>query len=164
MRLDRDVLDLSGVTHVIWLEGINDFGAGASFEQVRDGMEAGVKRIRARLPGVRVLGGTLTSAIGTTIASHAAPEVEVKRRALNDHIRRSENLFDGVVDFDRATADPQTRALRPEFVPSSTVGGAGDGLHPNRAGYLAMGDAVDLRMITSPTPAMELPASSVVMP
>src|SRR3954452_22583089 len=27
-RLDRDVLGLSGVTHVIWLEGINDLGAG----------------------------------------------------------------------------------------------------------------------------------------
>ena len=27
-RLDRDVLGLSGLTHVIWLEGINDLGAG----------------------------------------------------------------------------------------------------------------------------------------
>ena len=26
-RLDRDVLGLSGLTHVIWLEGINDLGA-----------------------------------------------------------------------------------------------------------------------------------------
>jgi enterochelin esterase-like enzyme len=26
-RLDRDVLGLSGLTSVIWLEGINDFGA-----------------------------------------------------------------------------------------------------------------------------------------
>jgi hypothetical protein len=25
-RIERDVLDLSGVTHMIWLEGINDFG------------------------------------------------------------------------------------------------------------------------------------------
>ena len=50
-RLDRDVLGLSGVTHVIWLEGINDFSAngGATFEQVRDGMKDGVKRIRAKI-------------------------------------------------------------------------------------------------------------------
>ncbi len=33
---------------------------------------------------------------------------------------------------------------RPEFVPESTTGGAGDKLHPNRAGYLAMGMAIDL--------------------
>ena len=43
-RLDRDVLGLSGVTHVIWLEGINDFSTNgnATLEQVRDGMRAGV--------------------------------------------------------------------------------------------------------------------------
>ena len=29
-RLDRDVLGLSGLTHVIWLEGINDIGAGTA--------------------------------------------------------------------------------------------------------------------------------------
>ena len=30
------------------------------------------------------------------------------------------------------------------MVPGSTAGGAGDGLHPNRAGYLAMAEAVPL--------------------
>ena len=29
-------------------------------------------------------------------------------------------------------------------VPDSTTGGPGDKLHPNRAGYLAMGEAIDL--------------------
>ena len=29
-------------------------------------------------------------------------------------------------------------------VPESTTGGAGDKLHPNRTGYLAMGQAIDL--------------------
>ena len=29
-------------------------------------------------------------------------------------------------------------------MPESTTGGAGDKLHPNRAGYLAMGMAIDL--------------------
>src|SRR5206468_8780014 len=35
-RLDRDVLSLSGVTSIIWLEGINDFGNStkASLEAV----------------------------------------------------------------------------------------------------------------------------------
>jgi hypothetical protein len=31
-RLDRDVLGLPGLQTVIWLEGINDLGAGASAE------------------------------------------------------------------------------------------------------------------------------------
>ena len=155
-RLERDVLGLSGVTHVVWLEGINDFGAaGATPEQVRDGMAAGVKRIRAKFPGVKVVGATLTSALGSSVATHGTPEVDGKRRALNDMIR-APGLFDAVLDFDRATAGPDGK-LRPEFVPSSTVGGPGDGLHPNRAGYLAMGEAVDLRLIATPPPPAPRP-------
>ena len=124
-RLDRDVLGLSGVTHVIWLEGINDLSTngGATPEQVRDGMIAGVKRLRAKLPGVKVIGGTLTSIVGTTSPAHSPPDVEQKRRALNAMIRENKGLFDAVVDFDRATADPQTLAMRPEFIPGSTIGG-----------------------------------------
>jgi lysophospholipase L1-like esterase len=66
-----------------------------------------------------------------------------KRKALNDFIRTS-GLFDGVIDFDKATFDPQSGGLKPEFVPESTTGGPGDKLHPNRAGYLAMGMAINL--------------------
>ena len=35
---------------------------------------------------------------------------------------------------------------KPEFIPDSTVGRPGDNLHPNRAGYLAMGMAIDVDM------------------
>ena len=148
-RLERDLLSLSGVTHVIWLEGINDLGTAgnASVDQIKEGMKAGVKRMRDKLPGVRVIGATLTSIVGTTSPAHSPPEVEQKRRALNEFIRNNGGLFDGVVDFDKATADAQTGAMRPEFIPGSTIGGPGDGLHPNRAGYLAMGDAVDLKLM-----------------
>jgi lysophospholipase L1-like esterase len=154
-RLDRDVLGLSGVTHVIWMEGINDFSTNgnASFEQARDGMRAGVKRIRDKIRNVKVIGATLTSAVGTSSEAQKPFEVEQKRRAMNDWIRNSGGVFDGVVDFDRATLDPKTGELRPEFVPGSTVGGPGDKLHPNRAGYIAMGDAVDLRLLRRAEPA-----------
>ena len=37
--------------------------------------------------------------------------------------------------------------LRAEFVPDSTAGGPGDKLHPNRAGYLAMAMAIDLKIL-----------------
>jgi len=159
-RLDRDVLSLSGVTHVIWLEDINDFSTngGATVEQVRDGMRSGVARLRAKLPGVKVIGATLTSIVGTTSPAHIPPEVEEKRRAFNEFVRHNDGLFDGIVDFDLATADLATHAMRPEFIPGSTVGGPGDGLHPNRAGYLAMGKAVDLHLLMSaPKPAVHRP-------
>ena len=150
-RLDRDVLGLSGITHVIWLEGINDLSTNgnATADQVRDGLKAGVARLRAKLPGVKVIGATVAGVGGTTSAAHAGPDVERKREALNAFIRDSKGVFDGVVDFNAAVTDPASHGLRPEFVPNSTVGGPGDGLHPNRAGYAAMADAIDLRLLTA---------------
>ena len=142
-RLDRDVLSLSGVTSVIWLEGINDLSAGASAEAVIAGLKEGVRRLRAR--GVRVIGGTITSSVGATTAS-GTPENDIKRKAINEFIRTG-GLFDGVADFDAATRDPQTGGLKEAFQPNSTTGGAGDRLHPNRAGYHAMGNAVDLGLV-----------------
>ena len=40
--------------------------------------------------------------------------------------------------------DAKTGGTLPEFQPNSTAGGPGDKLHPNRAGYAAMANAVDL--------------------
>jgi lysophospholipase L1-like esterase len=147
-RLDRDVLSLSGVSAVIWLEGINDFGrpADAAVETVEAGMKEVVGRIRSRIPGVRVNGCTLTSAVGSGGGTHGSPAEEEKRRSLNEFIRTAK-LFDGVADFDRATVDSATGGMRPEFVPDSTIGGSGDKLHPNRAGYLAMAMAIDLNLL-----------------
>jgi lysophospholipase L1-like esterase len=144
-RLDRDVLSLSGISTVIWLEGINDFSknGNAPVEPVIAAMKDGVSRLRAKWPGIRVIGATVTSALGSSSPAHGFPEQDAKRKALNDFIRTS-GTFDGVIDFDKVTLDPQSGGLKPEFVPESTAGGAGDKLHPNRTGYLAMGEIIDL--------------------
>jgi lysophospholipase L1-like esterase len=144
-RIERDVLELSGVTAMIWLEGINDFSknGNAPLEKAQNGMKDVVGRIRARRPDMRVIGATIVTALGSSSAAHGFPEQDEKRRGLNEFIRTS-GVFDGVIDFDKATLDPQTGGLKPEFVPDSTTGGPGDKLHPNRAGYLAMGMAIDL--------------------
>ena len=83
---------------------------------------------------------------GSSSAAHGFPEQDAKRKALNEFIRTS-GLFDAVIDFDKVTLDPATGGLKPEFVPDSTTGGPGDKLHPNRAGYLAMGMAIDLDLL-----------------
>ena len=136
---------------VIWLEGINDFSrnGNAAVDTVTAGMKAGVERIRARIPGVRVIGATLTSALGSSSAAHGFAEQDAKRKALNEFIR-SAGVFDGVADFDRAVLDPDSGGMRAEFVPESTTGGPGDKLHPNRTGYLAMGMAIDLALLPKP--------------
>lgn len=144
-RLDRDVLELSGATALIWLEGTNDFSknGNASFETVREAMKQGVARLRARRPEMRLIGATVVSALGSTSPAHGFAEQDQKRKLLNEFIRSS-GLFDAVIDFDQATLDPQSGGLKPEFVPESTTGGKGDKLHPNRAGYLAMAMAINL--------------------
>jgi len=150
-RLQRDVLSLSGVTHVIWLEAINDFSknGGATVEAVQAGMSEGVQRMRKRIPGVKVIGATLTTALGSTNPSHGFAEQDEKRKALNEFIRGS-GVFDAVLDFDQATLDPDTGQLKPEFVHNTTTGGEGDKLHPNRLGYLAMGMAIDIEQFKPP--------------
>jgi len=112
---------------------------------VSDGVREGVKRLRAAIPGVRIYMATLTGALNST-PTHGTPEVEAKRKEYNQFIR-SAGIFDGVIDFDVVTLDPATGELKAVYQPNSTVGGAGDKLHPNRAGYAAMGNAIDIPMI-----------------
>lgn len=143
-RLERDVLSLSGVTHIIWLEGINDLSRGASAAAVIAGMQELVKRVRAH-GKIKIIGATITSGFGNSGAAGTA-EINTRRQTINQFIRSS-GLFEGVADFDAATVDAQTGGLRPAFQPNSTIGGAGDKLHPNRAGYQAMGNAIDLTLL-----------------
>ena len=147
-RLERDVLSLSGVKSMIWMEGINDFSKNGNRDAdvVKAEMKAIIERIRTQKPNLKIIGATVTSALGSTSAAHGFAEQDAKRQALNDFIRNS-GLFDAVIDFDKAILDPQTGGMRGEFVPDNTVGGAGDKLHPNRLGYLAMGLAIDLDVL-----------------
>ncbi len=60
--------------------------------------------------------------------------------AVNDWIRTS-GRFDAVIDFDKLTADPANpKHIKAEY-------DSGDHLHPNDAGYEAMGNAVDLGLL-----------------
>ena len=152
-RLDRDVLGLSGLTHVIWLEGINDLGASHTPDAVITGYKDVVARLHAK--GVKIYAGTLTSALGmvnpaegwnagTVATGDNGPRVDQDRKTINNFIRTS-GLFDGVEDFDAATLDPATGNMKAQFVPNSQMTELPwDYLHPNHAGYLAMAAAVDI--------------------
>src|SRR5262249_45734297 len=120
-------------------------GTNASVEAVSAGMRDVVARLKEK--GVRVIAATVVSALGAT-GNHGSGVEDEKRKALNDFIRTS-GVFDAVADFDKATIDPATGSLRPEFIPESTAGGPGDKVHPNRAGYLAMAMSIDLKSLTA---------------
>jgi lysophospholipase L1-like esterase len=136
-RVARDVLSLSGVRTVFWLQGINDFsdngGAEAAF--VAEAMSDTVRRMRGQ--GLRVIGATVPSALGASRPGHGGALQDARRRAFNDAVRAG-TLFDEVVDLDRVMTDPLTGRLHARFDGDDTLGGPGDGIHPNRAGHAAM--------------------------
>jgi lysophospholipase L1-like esterase len=70
-------------------------------------------------------------------------EGEAVRQAVNQWIRTG-NAFDGVIDFDAAVRDPNQPAAFREGYHS------GDHLHPNKVGYKAMVDAIDLSPFRGP--------------
>jgi lysophospholipase L1-like esterase len=142
-RFDRDVIAQAGVKYVIILEAINDIGHAADPKKPydivsADDLIAGFSQMarRAHTHGIKVIGATLTPYIG---AGYQSPAGEAMRQAVNQWIRTTKEL-DGVVDFDKATADPAHPGV---FLPADD---SGDHLHPNDAGYKAMGEAIDLKL------------------
>lgn len=148
-RLDRDVLALPGVTHLILLEGINDLGVltrdrpvgpedhAAMVEQVTGAYAQIVARARAK--GIKVYGATLLPFMGMAYY-HPDALNEADRQAINAWIRKPGH-FDAVIDFDKVMRDPaRPERLNPAF-------DVGDAIHPNPAGYKAMGEAVPLELL-----------------
>ena len=141
-RFGRDVLDQTGVTHVIVMEGINDIGqARQNPTPTAQDLIAGHRQLieRAHTRGLKIYGATLTPFDG---AAYFTQEGEAKRQALNEWIRTSK-AYDGVIDFDQVTRDP---AAPSKFLPKYD---SGDHLHPSDAGYEAMGNAIDLGLFTA---------------
>jgi lysophospholipase L1-like esterase len=146
-RFDLDVLSSPGVTHVIVLEGINDIqnpNARQNPTPTAEDIIAGHKQLieRAHARGVKIYGATLTPYYG---AGNYTEIGEAKRQAVNQWIRTG-GAYDAVIDFDRATRDPNDPK---KFLAAYD---SCDHLHPNDAGYKAMADAVDLALFR-PGPA-----------
>lgn len=140
-RLERDVLSLSGIQTVIWLEGINDFSDNGNAEvaAVQSAMAQAVHRLQAA--GIRVIGATLPSAFKSTREGHGHALQNEKRKAFNQFILSS-GLFDAVADIDKALTNSETECLDALFDSDSTMGGPGDGLHPNRAGHASIANEI----------------------
>lgn len=57
-------------------------------------------------------------------------------------------MFDGVADFSAVTEDPfDPGHPLPAYDSNRSVGGPGDHLHPNRAGFLALARTVDVAQL-----------------
>ena len=146
-RFDRDVLAVSGATHVISALGLVDIILPTSFgfpDQIvsADEITLGLQQLvaRAHAQGLRIYGATIIPFGNSTFPGVFTPENEAKRQAVNQWIRTS-GAFDGVIDFDRAVRDPAnpTHMLAPFSSP--------DGVHPSDEGHQAMANSIDLSLL-----------------
>ena len=142
-RFDRDVLSQAGVKYLIVLEGINDIGRlhepnQPDYKLTAEDLEQGLAQLAARAHehGIKVIGATLTAYKG---AGYFTENGEQIREAVNRWILTS-GVFDGTVDFDKATGDTSNPLT---FAPQYD---SGDHLHPKDAGYAAMAGAIDLSL------------------
>lgn len=143
-RLERDVLAMPGVTHVVLMAGLNDVrqkGAardrpGAGVNEVAAGYRQAAQVLQSH--HIKVIGGVLTPILASPVAEPAipGPTTEDKRRSLNALIRQGE-IFDGVIDFEAALDDP----ARPGRIRAGAH--REDGYHPNDEGHRLMAEAID---------------------
>ncbi len=144
-RFDRDALAQTGATHVIVLLGINDIrNRNQKPEEVVTAHEmiSGLQQLaaRAHARGLTIFGGTLLTFENESFnPGFYSLEGEAKRQAVNAWIREA-GAFDAVIDFEEALRDPTHPT---QMLPTYDCG---DHLHPSDAGYLRMGDIIDLSL------------------
>ena len=149
-RFDRDVIAAPGVTHVIVLLGVNDLrntgpppdnpATVVTAEEVISGYKQMI--LRAHSAGIKIYGGTLVPWWQSFFTNdNWTMEKWEKHQAINNWIRTS-GAFDGVVDFDQCLLDPND----PDHRTMLPLYDSGDHLHPGDAGYVHMGDCIDLSL------------------
>jgi lysophospholipase L1-like esterase len=139
-RFLRDAIDQTGVKAIIIWEGTNDILAHPSlplsdFESVYGQLIA-----IAHAHGIKVIGAALQPTEGT---GGWTAEGNALRESVNNWILTS-GAFDGTADFSTVLEDPANPA---QLLPAYD---SGDHLHPNDAGYQAIADSIDLKLLTTP--------------
>jgi lysophospholipase L1-like esterase len=144
-RFDRDVLTISGLTHVLVHFGINDLGLpGMTGEPpaTAGALVEGFKTLadRAHKADLKILAATIGPFAGAVYPGVSTPEALAGRREVNEWIRTTD-VFDAVFDVARAVENPQA----PDYIHPALD--SGDGMHLNDKGAQAMADAVDLETL-----------------
>lgn len=135
-RLDRDVFGQAGERVVFFCVGINDIQlSGDPADRVINGLKQAAAQLREA--GLVAVGCTMTPFEGY---QNWSAEKEAVRQEVNAYLRDTTD-FHAVIDFDAVVRDPAVPTrLRPEF-------DSGDHIHPNPAGYTAMGNAIPLNLM-----------------
>ena len=143
-RFQKDVLSQPNVKWVIFSDDpINDlsgrFGTDVqSLEQFTTPVMQMTAAAHAK--GVKFYCSTLTPTSGRPDWS---PEAETRRQQINDFYKTTQSGCDSVVDLDAATRNPASPL---QFLPAYD---AGDFVHPNDAGMVAIANSVNLGLFTT---------------
>ncbi|ULT56172.1 GDSL-type esterase/lipase family protein [Neobacillus drentensis] len=140
-RFRKDVVHQTGAKYIVVLHGVNDIihscgphpiSKSVKAEEIINGLHKYIQW--AHESNMKILGATIMPFGG--YAGNTSLEEE-KRQAVNHWIRTS-GKFDGVIDFDAATQNPEKKnELLPDY-------DSGDHLHPSKQGAKAMSDFIDL--------------------
>ena len=138
-RMDRDVLSLAGITHLVVFLGTNDLRREATAEQIIAGLQEIVTRATER--GIKVIGTTIITrnpqpGRGLPPNLGFGPAENAGRHEINAWIQQNPDL-DAILDFDVVIKDDANRDLINLIYDC-------DGIHPNVFGHAAMGQAIDL--------------------
>jgi lysophospholipase L1-like esterase len=149
-RVERDVLQVPGVSHVLIHIGLNDLGLPGFTSHPEPGtlptaedFTAALTALADRLhdAGLTVIGSTIGPYRGTVHEGYDSETGQTVRREVNAWLLGGHHPFDAIVDAAAAVADPdQPDRIRDDF-------NAGDGLHVNDAGAKAIADAVDVTLL-----------------
>jgi lysophospholipase L1-like esterase len=136
-RFLRDAVEQTEVKAIIIWEGTNDIGDDPGL-QLSDFTSAYEQLIGiAHAHGIKVIGATLQPDEG---AGYWTAQGNTLREAVNNWILTS-GAFHGTADFSTVLEDP---ANPEEPLPAYD---SGDHLHPNDAGYQAIADSINLRLL-----------------
>jgi lysophospholipase L1-like esterase len=145
LRLDNDVLDRAGIRAVIFYEGTNDITGNATAAQLIAGMQQVIDRVHAK--GLPIFGGTVVPRGRPAPMTGWTGSMEAVKLEVN-HWMHTQANFDGIIEFGAVLAGP---------IVVGSDGAAAESLwnswncfdytHPNKYGYDAMGNLIDLESL-----------------
>lgn len=140
-RLDRDVIERAGATHLIYFMGTNDISGGANSTDLINASLELIERVHEK--GLKIIGVTMVPRGNPTPGSGFTALQEQYRLEFNNWMRTA-GKFDNVIDFDALLASGVQSSwgaeiMKPQFA-------CGDYVHANSTGYRMLANSIDLNM------------------